>query len=156
VNLLNPRPNHPPADFFLSICFSKSPGVSSQKGVQKHHKNIFAKSPCRKQFPTKPTKISMSVFGFIAVSSASQRREFKNTTKHILQTNRVLDTVQSKVFTNKTGGKPNPIFSRIAFITFLGRFTARGDSVQKHHQKNIGKRIWPWALGPGPFLASGL
>jgi hypothetical protein len=34
----------------------------SVRGVQKHHTNIFAESPCRKLFPTKSTKTSMPVF----------------------------------------------------------------------------------------------
>jgi hypothetical protein len=33
----------------------------SLKGVQKHHKHIFTKSPCRKLFPKKSIKCSMSV-----------------------------------------------------------------------------------------------
>jgi hypothetical protein len=47
VHFLNLRPTHPPSDFFfLTFCFSAYLGVSRQ-----HHKNIFAKSPCRKMFP---------------------------------------------------------------------------------------------------------
>jgi hypothetical protein len=36
----------------------------SARGVQKHHKNIFVKSPCpcRKPVPKKTTNMSMSVF----------------------------------------------------------------------------------------------
>jgi hypothetical protein len=39
-------------------------GVSpfSARGVQKRHKNIFTKSPCRKLFPKFRQKISMTVF----------------------------------------------------------------------------------------------
>jgi hypothetical protein len=37
-------------------------GRFSARGVQKHHTNTFAKSPCRKLFPKQSTKISMSVF----------------------------------------------------------------------------------------------
>jgi hypothetical protein len=60
-------------------------GRFSVRGVQKRHKTIFTKSPCRKLFPQKSTKISMAGFPRLllvfAFSGASQRWEFKNTTK---------------------------------------------------------------------------
>jgi hypothetical protein len=61
--LLNPTPPHPPADFLFFIeFFGYVFGRFSVSGVQKHHKNVFAKSPCRKLFQKKSTEISMSVF----------------------------------------------------------------------------------------------
>jgi hypothetical protein len=55
-------------------------------------------------------------FGFIAFSGVSQRWEFKNTTKTVLQENRV-----KKVFTKKSGGDPKPIFFlNFVLIAFLG------------------------------------
>jgi hypothetical protein len=78
------------SDFFFPHVF----GRFSVRGVQKHHSNIFAKSPCRKKNPGKINKtfdvsFSSIFFGFIAFSGASQRWEFKNTTKNVLQENRV-------------------------------------------------------------------
>jgi hypothetical protein len=62
VHLLNPRPTHPPPDFFSLTFFLYVFGRFSVREVQKHHKNMFTKSPCRKLFPIKSTEILMSVF----------------------------------------------------------------------------------------------
>jgi hypothetical protein len=50
VHLLKPRPTHQPTFFplfFLQYVFERF----SARGVQKHQKNVFAKSPCRKTIP---------------------------------------------------------------------------------------------------------
>jgi hypothetical protein len=61
----------------------------------------IAKSPCRKPFPKQSGEKSMSVFPrlffcFIAFSGVSQRREFKNTNKKVLQKNRFEKFLQKK------------------------------------------------------------
>jgi hypothetical protein len=78
VHLLNPRPTHPPADFFFLIFLSTFLGRFWARGVHKHHK-IFDKN----------FDVSVSsTFLVIAFSVVSQRREFKNTTKKVVQKNR--------------------------------------------------------------------
>ena len=62
-------------DFFFNHVF----GRFSVRGVQKHDKNIFAKSPCRKLFPRKFSEnqqkfryqFFLDFFGFIAFLGAS-------------------------------------------------------------------------------------
>jgi hypothetical protein len=97
-------------------------------GVQKHYKERFAKKSCRKVFANNSTKspqlifsrfvalstkkqkvnksnpkynsFSSFFFGFIAFSGVSQRWDIKNTTKNVLQKNRVekfLQTIRPKV-----------------------------------------------------------
>jgi hypothetical protein len=58
--LTKSQPTHPPSDFLFSLAFFFSRQVG--KEVQKHHKNIFTKSPCRKKNPKFRQKISTSVF----------------------------------------------------------------------------------------------
>jgi hypothetical protein len=85
----------------FSICFDHVFGRFSVRGVQKHHKHIFAKSPCRKNSQKNRQKLrSVSVyprfFCFIAFSGVSRRWEFKSkgTTKNVLQKNRVEKNLQ--------------------------------------------------------------
>jgi hypothetical protein len=59
---LRPIDTHQPADFFLDFFLVRFGRFSVRGGVQKRHKNMSTKSPCRKLFPEKSTKISMSVF----------------------------------------------------------------------------------------------
>jgi hypothetical protein len=133
VHLLNPKPTHPPADFFSSFFGRFAFGRFSVRGVQKHHEHVFAKSQCRKPFRKKSTKISMAVFPrFLSIvfSGVSQRREFKNTTKHVLQSSR--KKFLQKIMTNN----PKPIFLSICLNHVFRRFSVRG--VRKH-RKNIEK-----------------
>jgi hypothetical protein len=46
-------PTHHLTFFFLGFFFKYVFGRFSARGVQEHHKNIFAKSPCRKKNPKK-------------------------------------------------------------------------------------------------------
>jgi hypothetical protein len=80
----------------------------------------------------------LDFFGFIAFSGVSQRWESKNTTKNVLQKNRVEKFLQKKSKTN---------FLPIFFNQVFGRFSVRGvfqNTIKKHGGKN----------DPGPFLAS--
>jgi hypothetical protein len=61
VHLLDPRPTHPPSDFFLDFFLVRFWAFLG-KGSSKTSLMFFAKSPCRKLSPNKSTKISMSVF----------------------------------------------------------------------------------------------
>jgi hypothetical protein len=60
-------------------------GRSSARGVQKHHKFVFAKSPCRKLCKTidKNFEVSSSSFFvcFVVFSGVSQREELKAAVK---------------------------------------------------------------------------
>jgi hypothetical protein len=63
------------------------------EGSSKTPLKYFGKKSVSKTFPKISTKISMSVFPrlflFFAFSGVFQRREFKDTTKNVLQKNRV-------------------------------------------------------------------
>jgi hypothetical protein len=91
----------------------------SVKGVQKHHKNVLQKVHFE-NFIRKKSKVfqcqffSLNFFGFIAFSGASQRREFKNTTKIFCK------KIVSKSFYNKSTKNPKPTFSRFFLSRFLG------------------------------------
>jgi hypothetical protein len=106
----------------------------SARGVQKHHKHIFAKSPCRKLSPKFRQKISMSVFPRLFFCFKSRFRVFlrfsalKNTTKNVLQKKSC-----RKCFTKNSTKNPKPTFSRFIFYHVFGRFSMRG--VQKHDKK---------------------
>jgi hypothetical protein len=148
VHVLNLKPTHPPAGFKKERKNSVF-GRFSARGVQKHHKTVFTKSPCRKRFPKKSTKISMSVFPrlflFYRGFGCSQRWEFKNTTKAFKKKS------CPKVFTKNSTNNPNDFFLDFVYHVF-GRFSARG--VQKHDQKNIEKMnltlvlFWPLTHPP--------
>jgi hypothetical protein len=92
VNLLNPRPTHPLADFFPWLFF----GVSRyHKGSSKTPLDYFYKkymSHVENFFQQKTTKVLMSFFArffcFVAFLGASQQWEFKNTKTNVLQKNR--------------------------------------------------------------------
>jgi hypothetical protein len=150
--LLNPRPAHPPADsppppwaFFWGT-FLDFYGRFSVRGVQKHHKNVLTKSPCRKIPPKKSISFGcqffLDFFCFVAFSGVSKRWELKNTTKTFYKNKSC-----RKVFTkNKSAKSPKPIFSRFFCYHVFGRFSVRG--VQKHHKiiskKNLTLVIfWP-------------
>jgi hypothetical protein len=96
----------------------------------------LAKSPCRKLFPKFRQKFRcqffLDFFCFIAFSGVFQRREFKNTTKNVLQ-----KKSRRKVSTKNSTKNPKPTFSLFFFNHVFGRFSARG--VQKY-EKNIGYR----------------
>jgi hypothetical protein len=108
---------------------------------------MLTKSPCRKLFP-KFQKVHFDVsfsstfFCFIAFSGVSQRWEFKNTTKNVLQKKSC-----RKVFPKNSTKNPKPTFSRIFFYHVFGRFSMRG--VQKHD-----KKISENKSHPGPFSYS--
>jgi hypothetical protein len=131
-------------------------GRFSVRGVQKHHKNIFATKAHVKNFPQKIDKISMSVsprfFRFYRIFGCFSGWQLKDTTKNVLQ------KIASKSFNKKIEQKTkDKRFKTVFFLIYLphyhvfGRFSVRG--VQKHHQKNITKKNLALALGP--FLASG-
>jgi hypothetical protein len=130
VHLLNFRPTHPPSDFFfLDFFFSTFLGRFSARGVQKHHKNIFAKSPCRKPFDKKfdvnfsSTFFVLSRFRvfFSDGSSKTQQKTFckKNRVEKFLQ------KVRHK--------SQNRLFLGFSFSHVFGRFSMRGG--QKHNKK---------------------
>jgi hypothetical protein len=118
----------------------------SARGVQKNHKNIFAKSPGRKLFQKKSTKISMSdflrlflfyrVFGCFSAMGV-QKHCKKRFTKQIL----------SKSFYKKFDQKSKTDFFRYSLYHVFGRFSVRG--VQKC-DKN--KKISKNKSDPSPFL----
>jgi hypothetical protein len=122
----------------LAFFFSTFSGVSRQGEFKNttHHGHIFAKSPCRKPFPKKSTKISMSVFPrlffcFIAFSGVSQRWEFKNTTKNVLQKNRVekfLQKIRPKI---QNQFSPGFVLSRCWAFLGEGSSTARLKNIKK-------------------------
>jgi hypothetical protein len=152
VNSLNPRPIHPPSDFFLlGFFFSAFLGVSRQAefktpyNIQHTNANVFAKSPCRKRFPEKSTKFLMSVFPrffvFVAFLGVSRRWEFKSTTKNVLQKGRVEKFLQTFDQKSKTD-----LFS--IFLSRFWRLSVRG--VQKLDQNKYQKN----KSDPSPFLAS--
>jgi hypothetical protein len=131
---------------FLGVSRFSARGVQI---VQKHHTNIFAKSPCRKLFPKKSTKILMSVvtrlfFWFIAFSGVSQRWEFKNTQKNVLQ-----KTSCRKVFTKNSTKKSKTDYFSIFFNHVFGRFSVR-------EFKNTIKQDRKNESDPIPFLYSDL
>jgi hypothetical protein len=66
---------------------------------------------------------------FIVFSGVSQRREFKNTTKNVLQ------KIVSKCFYKKIDKKSKTDLLLDLCYHVFGRFSARG--VQKHHPKYI-------------------
>jgi hypothetical protein len=109
-------------------------GRFSARGVQKHHKNILAKSPCRvsKTFPKISTKISMSVFPRLLLfyrvfgcyfsdgSSKALQKTFckKNRVEKLLQ--KIRPKVQNRLFLD--------FFNHV-----FGRFSVRGGP--KHDKK---------------------
>jgi hypothetical protein len=115
------------------------------RGVQKHHKNIFAKSPCRKLFRENSQKtdkifdISFSSTFFVlgascdGSSKALQKTFFKQ--------------IVSKSFSKKSTKKPKTDFFSILFYHVFGRFSVRG--VQKHDKQISKKNL----TNPGTFLA---
>jgi hypothetical protein len=101
-----------------------------------------------KTFSEKIVKISMSVFPrlifcFIAFSGVSQRWEFKNTTKCVLQKGSC-----RKVFTKKSTKKNKTDLFSIFFITFWA-FLREGSS--KTRQNNLEKKL----ISPGTFFFFG-
>jgi hypothetical protein len=102
--------------FFSCLFFKYVFGRFSVRGVQKHHKNIFVKTPCRKLFPKNRQKFRCQFFldfsGFVVFSGVSQRWESKT-----LQTSFTKKRCR-KVFTKKSTKNPKPIFLSICFITF--------------------------------------
>jgi hypothetical protein len=128
---------HQPASrlFFSLAFFLVRFGRFSARGVQKRHKNIWAKSPCRKLFPKKIETNSMSVvsfssaflfyrvFGcFSAMGDGSSKTLQKTFCKKIV----------SESFYKKFDQKPKAVYSRF-FCYVLGRFSVGG--VQKHDKK---------------------
>jgi hypothetical protein len=115
-------------------------GRFSARGVQKHHKHIFTRGPCRKKtkYFDKNFDVSSSsaflFFCFIAFSGVFQRWEFKSTTKNVLQKKSC-----RKVFNTKFDQKPK-IQNRLFSNFFLSRSWAFLDEgSKKTRQKNIEK-----------------
>jgi hypothetical protein len=106
-------------------------GKGSWRGAEFKNTTIHTICFCKKSmsnFVSKTsTKISMSgsprLFCFIEFLGVFQRRDFKSTTKNVLQKNRVGRLLQQ--IRPKTKN-PKPIFSRFCFITVFGRFSVRG------------------------------
>jgi hypothetical protein len=125
VHLLNPRPSQPPAELFLEYVFGR---FSATRGVQKRHKNVFTKSPGQNIFTQKSIKFSMSVFprfflfyrGFGCFSAMGVQKYYK---KRFYKKHRVEKFSRTK----KSTKIPNHFLS-ICFITFFGRFSAKGSS----------------------------
>jgi hypothetical protein len=110
--------------------------------LQKVHVENFSRKK-RQQFQC---QFFLDFFGFIAVSGVSQRWEFKNTTKNVLQ------KIVSKSFYKKIDKKSKTDFFSNFFYHVFGRFSARG--VQKHHKKSRGGNLtlvlfWPLTHPPG-------
>jgi hypothetical protein len=133
VHLLNPRPIHPPADFFLVRCalnctFGRfSARAEGPRGVQKHHKNVFTKSPCQinKNFDVSFPSISFGfyrVFGYFSAMGVQKHHKKRFTKKS-----------RRKVFIKKSTKFQNRFFSR-CFSHVFGRFSVRG--VKKHDKKH--------------------
>jgi hypothetical protein len=102
--------------------------------LQKVHVETFSKTK-RQNFD-----VSFDLFCFIAFSGVSQRWELKNTTKNVLQKNRV-----EKLLQKNRQAIQNIFFSRFLYV--FGRFLVRGLKKRpKKYQKN--------KSDPGPFLAS--
>jgi hypothetical protein len=119
----------------------------SARGVQKHHENTFAKSPCRKLFPKVSTKISMSVFPrlflfyrvFGCFSAMGGQKHSKK---------RFSQKIVSKSFNNNFDQTSKTDFFSIFFVCHVfGRFSVRG--VQKQDKKYPKNKS-----DPSPFLAS--
>jgi hypothetical protein len=107
---------HPPTiRLFFLVRFWGFIGKGSSKTPHKYF--------CKKSMSTAAPKTNRQKFDvnfsltfcFIAFSGVSQRWEFKNTTKNVLQKKSC-----RKVFTKNSKKNPKPIFSRFCFITFLG------------------------------------
>jgi hypothetical protein len=104
VHLLNPRPTHPPSDFFFPLTFFSTFLGASRQGefenaikivLQKVHVENFSQTN-RQKFRC---QVFLGFFGFIAFSGVSQRWEFKNTTKTFrvdlfLQKNRPIKKIE--------------------------------------------------------------
>jgi hypothetical protein len=137
VHLLNPRPTHPPSDFFSLIFFSTFLGVSQQgqfknaifKKMQKVHVENFS--------PKKSTKKSMSVFidffwfyrVFGCFSATGVQKHHKK---------RLAKKSRRKVFTKNSAKNPKPIPSRYLLIPFLPFFGEGG--LKTRHKQNIKHR----------------
>ena len=92
------------------ICFSTSFGVSWVRGVQKHHKNVFTKSPCRKLFRKKRQKLQwLQCQFFLDFFVLSRFRVFlsggssKILQKNVLQKDRVEKVLQKNRQKSKAG-----------------------------------------------------
>jgi hypothetical protein len=123
----HPPTTHPPADLLFPLENWKGLlvrfGAFLGKGSTKAPYIIFANSPCQKLFPTKSTKISMSVFPrfflfyrvfrcfpAMGVQKHHETRFEKNRVERFLQNNRQKNRQKN----------PIPIFFSICFIMFLG------------------------------------
>jgi hypothetical protein len=113
-----PTSRLPPLVFALLVF-----GRFSARGVKKHHTNIFAKSPCRKLFPKKTTKISMSVFPrlFVLFYRSFRRFSAMGVQKH--------KKIVSKSL-KKNSTKIQNRFVLDLFYHVFGRFSVR--KVQTH------------------------
>jgi hypothetical protein len=115
VHLLNLRPTHPPSDFFSPwLFFWYVFGRFSARGVQKRHKNILAKSPCRKskaffQNIDKNFDVSFSSTFFVL---SLFRVFFSDGSSKTLQKNVLRKKSCRKVFTKNSTKSPKPTFSR--------------------------------------------
>jgi hypothetical protein len=119
------------------------------RGFQKHHKTIFAKSPCQKLFPKKSTTISMSVFP----------RHFFNPSFGCFSAMGVFQKNRVEKFLQKNRPKiQNRCFSRFFLITFLG-VSRRGEfknTREKAHRRCHRKTnstpvlFWPLTHPPPP------
>jgi hypothetical protein len=105
-------------------------GRFSVRRVQKHHENVFAKSPCKK-ICTFHVSFS-SIFYFIAFAGVSQRREFKSATKNLLQKVRFKNVLQNnRPKKSKTDSPPDFLISFLG-IAQRGEFENTTKNIQKH------------------------
>jgi hypothetical protein len=115
-------------------------GRFSVRGVQKHHQNIFAKSPRRTLFPKKIDKY-FDVRFYLVIYGVSRVFEFMNTTKNVLQKNRI------EKFLQKSTKKSKTVFFSISFLSRFWAFLGEGSlKTRKNLEKN--------QTSPGTFLAS--
>jgi hypothetical protein len=147
VRLLNPRPTHKPAEFFILDFSLVSFLAFSGKGSSKTPLKRFCKKFMSKTFENNRHKFRcqfpLDFFCFIAFSG-SQRWELKNTKEYVLQ------KIVSKsvlVSDKKNERNPKPTGSRCLLSRFWA-FLGEGSS-KTPLKKYIGKRI-----DPGPFLAT--
>jgi hypothetical protein len=129
VHLLNPRPTHPPADCFFSLTFVLVRfraffGKGSSKIILFSFKKPHVETFFLKLDSHLGVSFSSIFLGIFAFSGVSQRWEFKNTTKNVLQNN----CVENKLLKPTSNLKPI-CFSNLLYHVFR-RFSVR--AVRKH------------------------
>ena len=129
------KPTDPPP----YICYIPDPpthqptfsGHFSARGVEKHHKHIFAKRPCRKLFPKQSTKFSMSVFPRFPLFLSRFQVFLGNESSKTLPKQNFAKQSCRKVFTKKSTKIVNRCFFRFVLSRFWA-FLCEGRSKTPH------------------------